>query len=45
MALEMAENAEGRMLIVHATGTLTKDDYGRLVPEVERLIEQHGNNC
>jgi hypothetical protein len=27
---------------VHVSGKLTREDYGRFVPDVERLIQQHG---
>lgn len=42
MAIELKEKNEGKLLEVHATGKLTKEDYERFVPEVERLINQHG---
>ncbi|MEO8196562.1 MAG: STAS/SEC14 domain-containing protein [Thermoanaerobaculia bacterium] len=36
-----AENS-GRVLVVHVSGKLTKADYEQFVPEVERLVRQHG---
>jgi hypothetical protein len=42
MAVTLQEEAGGKLLVVHLSGKLTKDDYERLVPEVERLIQQHG---
>ena len=42
MALEFHEKANGQILIVQASGTLSKVDYEHFVPETERLIEQFG---
>jgi hypothetical protein len=42
MALEFHEKANGQILIVQASGKLSKDDYEHFVPETERLIEQFG---
>jgi len=35
-------NEEGKTLIVHVSGKLTKADYEHFVPESERLIRLHG---
>lgn len=42
MAVELREEADGRVLVVHATGRLHKPDYERFVPEVDRLVGEHG---
>ena len=42
MAIELLEKADGKVLEVRASGKLTREDYGHFVPEVERLIGQHG---
>ena len=42
MAVELHEEAAGKVLEVRLSGKLTKEDYQRLTPEVERLIGQHG---
>jgi hypothetical protein len=42
MAVELHEEAGGKVLIVKLTGKLTREDYEHFVPEVERLIGQHG---
>ena len=42
MAVEVNEENEGKVLIVHVSGKLTTEDYERLVPEVERLVAKHG---
>jgi hypothetical protein len=34
--------AGGKVLVVRLSGKLTKEDYQRFVPEVERLVRQHG---
>lgn len=40
--LELHEEAEGRLLTIRLAGKLTTDDYKVFVPEVERLIQEHG---
>src|SRR5947209_3637656 len=42
MSVELHEEAAGKVLAVTPTGKLTTADYERFVPEVERLIKQHG---
>jgi hypothetical protein len=42
MSVELHEEAGGKLLVVGLTGKLTKGDYERFVPEVERLIRQYG---
>jgi hypothetical protein len=42
MAISVNEHDGGRVLDIRVTGTLTQDDYQRFVPEIERLIAQHG---
>ena len=42
MPLEFNELAEGKILVVQATGKLSKSDYEEFVPETERLIKQFG---
>ena len=42
MALELHEEKGGKILEVHASGKLTEQDYAHFLPEVERLIRQHG---
>ena len=41
MPIEVNEQDNGKVLDVKVTGRLTKDDYERFVPEVERLITKH----
>src|SRR5271163_977751 len=40
MSVELHE--DGKILVVNLTGKLTKEDYERFLPEVERLIKKHG---
>ena len=42
MSVEFYEECDGKLLIVRASGKLTKKDYEHFVPETERWIEQHG---
>ena len=42
MAIQLREEAGGKVLVVSASGKLTKEDYDHFMPEVERLIKQHG---
>jgi hypothetical protein len=42
MAVHLEEAAAGKVLVVNLSGKLSKADYQHFVPEVERLIEQHG---
>ena len=40
MSVDLHE--DGTILAIALTGKLTKEDYERFIPEVERLIKQHG---
>jgi len=42
MTLELKEEAEGKVLVVHLSGKIARSDYVHLGPEVNRLIEKHG---
>jgi hypothetical protein len=42
MAAETREEHDGRLLVVQMTGKLTGGDYARWIPQIERLIAQHG---
>ena len=43
MSVEVHEEADGRVLVVNVSGQLTKEDYERFVPDVDRRIVQHGH--
>jgi hypothetical protein len=42
MSVNLQEQAGGKVLVATLGGKLTKADYQHFVPEVERLIRQHG---
>ncbi len=42
MSISLREEAGGKVLVIRLGGKLTKLDYERFVPEVERLIRRHG---
>ncbi len=42
MAVELKELDGGKLLEVHLTGKLSKEDYAEFLPVVERLVRQHG---
>ncbi|MEM7143543.1 MAG: STAS/SEC14 domain-containing protein [Verrucomicrobiota bacterium] len=42
MSIQVSEKAEGKILEIHISDKLTKEDYEHFVPEAERLIQQHG---
>jgi hypothetical protein len=42
MALQLKEELGGKVLVVQVSAALTKEDYERFVPEVQRLITDHG---
>ncbi len=42
MPIQLNEEDDGKVLILHISGKLVKADYGHFVNEFERLIRQHG---
>jgi hypothetical protein len=42
--VELKELNSGKVLELHLTGRLAREGYEKFVPEVERLVEQHGKN-
>jgi hypothetical protein len=42
MAITIDPEDNGSIMVVHARGKLTREDYQRFVPEVERLIARYG---
>jgi hypothetical protein len=42
MPLSLSEENDGKLLVVHVSGKLAKEDYEHFVPEFERLVQQHG---
>jgi len=45
MPIQIKEQKDGRLVAVHVTGKLGKADYEHCVPELDRLIRQHGKLC
>ena len=42
MPIQLNEENNGKLLAVHVSGKLVKDDYADFVPVFERLVQQHG---
>lgn len=42
MSVDLNEEVGGKLLLIKLSGKLVKEDYEQFVPEVERLIQQHG---
>jgi hypothetical protein len=40
--MQINEENDGKVLVVHVSGKLVKADYDQFVPEFERLVRQHG---
>ncbi len=42
MAVELHEEADGKIVILNLSGKLAKEDYAHFTPEVERAVNAHG---
>jgi hypothetical protein len=42
MTIKLNEENNGKVLVIHVSGKLTKAEYESLVPEFEKLLQQHG---
>jgi len=42
MSIQFKEEEKGKVLIIYASGKLTKADYEAFLPEVDRLIQLYG---
>ena len=42
MPIQINEENDGKVLVLHISGKLAKTDYEQFVPEFERLLRQHG---
>ncbi len=42
MPIQLHEENDGKILVVHVTGRLVKKDYGHFVSEFARLLRLHG---
>jgi hypothetical protein len=45
MPIQVTEDNGGNLVAFQVTGKLVKADYERFVPELDRLIRQHGKIC
>jgi hypothetical protein len=42
MGVELLKDPSTKVVSVHATGKLTKEDYERFVPEIETIVKEQG---
>jgi len=42
MPIQLNEESDGKLLAIHVSGKLVKDDYADFVPAFERLVRRHG---
>lgn len=42
MPVQLSEQNDGKILVLHVSGKLTREDYTRFLPEVERQVQKHG---
>ncbi|HEX5220354.1 MAG TPA: STAS/SEC14 domain-containing protein [Verrucomicrobiae bacterium] len=42
MAIKLEEKDNGKLVEMHLSGKLTREDYEHFVPEIERLVRDHG---
>ncbi len=42
MPIQLQSGPDGKILEVHTTGKLAKEDYQHFAPEAERFIKEHG---
>lgn len=42
MSIQLIEENDGKVLVVHVSSKLAKADYEHFVPEFERLVGKHG---
>ena len=42
MTIQLSEENGGKLLTIHVTGKLIKDNYDEFVPAFERLVQRHG---
>ena len=41
MSVLLRPEMDGKILVVHVSGRLTREDYRQFVPELEKSVEQH----
>ncbi len=42
MPIQIKDENDGKIMVIHVTGKVVKADYGPFVPEFERLLAAHG---
>jgi len=42
MSVTFNEEYDGKIIVIHVSGKLLKEDYERLIPKFEQLIRKHG---
>jgi len=42
MPIQLIEESHSKLLTIHVSGKLVKDDYADFVPAFERLVRRHG---
>ena len=42
MPIQLKEEDNGRLIVFHVSGVLTKEDYDRILPQAKTLLRQHG---
>jgi hypothetical protein len=42
MSVDLSEEVDGKIETIKLSGQLTKEDYQRFLPQIERRINQHG---
>ena len=42
MTVLLRPEMDGKVLVVHVSGRLTREDYRQFVPELEKAVEEHG---
>ena len=42
MSIDLNEQEGGKVIVIKLAGKLTKQDYERFIPEIERLVKEHG---
>jgi hypothetical protein len=42
MTVELKEEAAGKLLEVHISGKLAKEDYLHFAPVIDRMVQEHG---
>lgn len=42
MPIQLTEENDGKILVIHVSGKLLTADYSQFVPEFDRLVQKHG---